>query len=108
MTKINKILFTGGQIINTRCTQRYDIQSRAFSLFGFTLYYESDNPRTVIQRNPIQPGACWAFQDFPGYLVIQLRCFIYVTGFTLEHVPRSILPDENMSSAPKKFNVWVC
>ncbi|XP_011352313.1 uncharacterized protein LOC105288045 isoform X2 [Ooceraea biroi] len=96
----------GGQIINTRCTQRYDIKSKAFSLFGFTLYYESNNPRTVIQRNPIQPGACWAFQDFPGYLVIQLRCFIYVTGFTLEHVPRSILPNENMSSAPKKFNVW--
>ncbi|XP_018364783.1 PREDICTED: uncharacterized protein LOC108762328 isoform X2 [Trachymyrmex cornetzi] len=96
----------GGQIISTRCTQRYDIKSRAFSLFGFTLYYESNNPRTVIQGNPIQPGVCWAFQDFPGFLLIQLRSFIYVTGFTLEHVPKLILPNENMSSAPRKFNVW--
>ncbi|XP_018357132.1 PREDICTED: uncharacterized protein LOC108757212 isoform X1 [Trachymyrmex septentrionalis] len=96
----------GGQIISTRCTQRYDIKSRAFSLFGFTLYYESNNPRTVIQGNPIQPGVCWAFQDFPGYLLIQLRSFIYVTGFTLEHVSKLILPNENMSSAPRKFNVW--
>ncbi|KYN08260.1 PREDICTED: uncharacterized protein LOC108775547 [Cyphomyrmex costatus] len=96
----------GGQIISTRCTQRYDIRSRAFSLFGFTLYYESNNPRTVIQGNPIQPGVCWAFQDFPGYLLIQLRNFIYVTGFTLEHVSKLILPNENMSSAPRKFNVW--
>ncbi|KAL6264084.1 hypothetical protein P5V15_004163 [Pogonomyrmex californicus] len=96
----------GGQIVSTRCTQRYDIKSRAFSLLGFTLYYESNNPRTVIQGNPMQPGICWAFQDFPGYLLIQLRNIIYVTGFTLEHVPRSILPNENMSSAPKKFNVW--
>lgn len=99
---------TGGQIISTRCTQQYDIKSRAFSLYGFTLYYESNNPRTVIQGNPIQPGVCWAFQDFPGYLLIQLRSFIYVTGFTLEHVSKLILPNENMSSAPRKFNVWVC
>ncbi|XP_012538930.1 uncharacterized protein LOC105838147 isoform X2 [Monomorium pharaonis] len=96
----------GGQIISTRCTQRYDIKSRAYSLFGFPLYYESNDPRTVIQGNPIQPGVCWAFQDFPGYLLIQLRNVIYVTGFTLEHVSRLILPNENMSSAPRKFNVW--
>ncbi|KAG5328055.1 SUN1 protein, partial [Acromyrmex charruanus] len=96
----------GGQIISTRCTQRYDIKSRAFGLFGFTLYYESNKPQTVIQGNPIQPGVCWAFQDFPGYLLIQLRSFIYVTGFTLEHVSKLILPNENMSSAPRKFNVW--
>lgn len=96
----------GGQIVSTRCTQRYDIKSRAFTLLGFTLYYESNNPRTVIQRNPIQPGVCWAFQDFPGYLLIQLRSAIYVTGFTLEHVPKLILSNENMSSAPRKFNVW--
>ncbi|KAL0133438.1 hypothetical protein PUN28_000879 [Cardiocondyla obscurior] len=96
----------GGQIISTRCTQRYDIKTRAYSLFGFPLYYESNNPRTVIQGNPIQPGVCWAFQDFPGYLLIQLRNAIYVTGFTLEHVSKLILPNENMSSAPRKFNVW--
>ncbi|XP_032674723.1 uncharacterized protein LOC116845771 isoform X2 [Odontomachus brunneus] len=97
----------GGQIISTRCTQRYDIKSRAFRLFGlFTLYYESNNPRTVIQGNALQPGACWAFQDFPGYILIQLRCVIYVTGFTLEHVSSLILPNENMLSAPKRFDVW--
>ncbi|XP_011707147.1 PREDICTED: uncharacterized protein LOC105462321 [Wasmannia auropunctata] len=96
----------GGQILGTRCTQQYDVKSRALSLFGFFLYSESGNPRTVIQGNPLQPGVCWAFQDFPGQLIIQLRSFIYVTGFTLEHVSRLIVPDENMSSAPKKFNVW--
>lgn len=96
----------GGQVLSTRCTQKYDIKSKAFSLFGFPLYYESSNPRTVIQGHPLQPGVCWAFQDFPGYLVIQLRSIIYVTGFTMEHVSKLILPNENMSSAPKKFEVW--
>ncbi|XP_016844032.2 uncharacterized protein LOC100120295 isoform X1 [Nasonia vitripennis] len=97
----------GGQIISTRCTQRYNIYTRAFKVLGLTLYYESNNPRTVIQgTNTLQPGMCWAFQDFPGYLLIKLRTMIYVTGFTVEHAPRSILPNGEMKSAPKKFNVW--
>lgn len=96
----------GGQIVSTRCTQRYDIKTRAFKLLAFTLYHENNNPRTVIQGNPIQPGTCWAFQGFPGYLLIKLRSSIYITGFTLEHAPKSILPNGEMRSAPKKFNVW--
>ena len=101
------ISISGGQVISTRCTQRYNVKTRAYKLLGLTLYYESNNPRTVIQGNHLQPGACWAFQDFPGYLLIKLRSFIYVTGFTLEHAPKSILPNGDMRSAPRKFNVWV-
>lgn len=96
----------GGQIISTRCTQKYDIKTRAFKLLAFTLYHENNNPRTVIQGNPIQPGTCWAFQGFPGYLLIKLRSSIFVSGFTLEHAAKSILPNGEMRSAPKKFNVW--
>ncbi|KZC05074.1 SUN domain-containing protein 1, partial [Dufourea novaeangliae] len=96
----------GGQIISTRCTQRYDIKTRAFKVLAFTLYHENNNPRTVIQGNPIQPGACWAFQGFPGYLLIKLRSSIYISGFTVEHAPKSILPNGEMRSAPRKFNVW--
>ncbi|XP_025157930.1 SUN domain-containing protein 3 isoform X2 [Harpegnathos saltator] len=98
----------GGEIISTRDTQEYNIKSRAINIFGFLLYYQSYNndPRIVIQKNSIHPGSCWAFQNFPGYLLIRLRSAIYVTGFTLEHVSRLIVPAGNMSSAPKNFNVW--
>ncbi|XP_047342999.1 klaroid protein-like isoform X2 [Vespa velutina] len=96
----------GGEIISTRCTQTYGVKSRVLKLLGLTIYSENNNPRTVIQRNPIQPGACWPFQGFPGYLLIKLRNFIYVTGFTIEHVAKTILPSEKMESAPRKFNVW--
>ncbi|XP_031364516.1 uncharacterized protein LOC102678671 [Apis dorsata] len=97
----------GGQIISTRCTQKYDIKTRAFKVLAFfTLYHENNNPRTVIQGNPIQPGICWAFQGFPGYLLIKLRSSIYITGFTVEHASKSILPNSEMRSAPRKFNVW--
>ncbi|KAJ8683482.1 hypothetical protein QAD02_019274 [Eretmocerus hayati] len=96
----------GGQVISTRCTQLYDIKTRAFKIFGMTLFYESNNPRTVIQGNILQPGMCWAFQDFPGYLLVKLRSLIHVTGFTVEHASRLNLPNGEMKSAPKKFNVW--
>ncbi|XP_074095013.1 uncharacterized protein LOC141524814 isoform X1 [Cotesia typhae] len=96
----------GGQIISIRCTQSYSVNTRAFKVLGFTLYYESSDPRTVIQGHSLQPGVCWAFQDFPGYLVIKLRSPIQVTGFTVEHAPKSILPNNEIKSAPKKFNIW--
>lgn len=104
------IVFTGGEIISTRNTQQYNIKSRVFTILGFLLYYQSyyNDPRTVIQRNVVQPGTCWAFQNFPGCLLIRLQRVIYVTGFTLEHVSRLIVPTENISSAPKNFSVWVC
>lgn len=96
----------GGQIISIRCTQRYNVNTRAFKVLGFTLFYESGDPRTVIQGHTLQPGVCWAFQDFPGYLLIKLRSLIKITGFTVEHAPRAILPNNEMKSAPRKFNVW--
>lgn len=83
------------------------MHTRAYKILGVTLFYESNNPRTVIQGNTLQPGMCWAFQDFPGYLLVRLRSEIFVTGFTLEHAPRANLPNGDMTSAPKKFNVWV-
>lgn len=96
----------GGQIISIRCTQRFNINTRAVKLFGLTLFYESGDPRTVIQGNKILPGLCWAFQDFPGYLLIKLRSKIKISGFTMEHASKKILPNNEIKSAPRKFNVW--
>lgn len=107
--KIDKFyyIFKGGQVISTRCTQLYNIRTRAFKIMGITLFYESNNPRSVIQGHVVQPGICWAFQGFPGYLLIKLRTPIQVTGFTLEHAPKVNLPNEDMKSALRKFEVWV-
>lgn len=46
----------GGQIISIRCTQRHNVNTRAYKVLGFTLYYESGDPRTVIQGHQLQPG----------------------------------------------------
>lgn len=62
--------------------------------------------RTVISP-AVQPGECWSFQGFPGYLVLKLNNNVYVTGFTMEHIPKSLAPNGRIDSAPKVFTVWV-
>lgn len=96
----------GGQVISTRCTETYRTKSAEISIFGIPLWYPSNTPRTVISPS-VHPGECWAFQGFPGYLVVQLNNLVYITGFTVEHIPKSIAPDGIIDSAPKNFSVWV-
>jgi len=96
----------GGQVLSTRCTESYQTRSAEISIFGIPLWYPSNTPRTVISPS-VQPGECWAFQGFPGYIVIQLNNPIRVTGFTIEHIPQSLAPGGVIDSAPNNFTVWV-
>ncbi|KAH8372732.1 hypothetical protein KR009_004090 [Drosophila setifemur] len=101
----------GGQILSTRCTESYQTKSAQISVFGVPLWYPTNTPRVAISPN-VQPGECWAFQGFPGFLkisistVLKLNSLIYVTGFTLEHIPKSLSPTARIDSAPRNFTVW--
>ncbi|XP_058121502.1 klaroid protein [Anopheles ziemanni] len=95
----------GGQVLSTRCTENYQASSAEFRIFGIPIWYPSNTPRTVISPT-MEPGQCWAFQGFPGYLVIQLNTEIIVTGFTLEHISKLLVANGSISSAPKHFTVW--
>uniref|UniRef100_A0A9I3EH06 SUN domain-containing protein n=1 Tax=Anopheles dirus TaxID=7168 RepID=A0A9I3EH06_9DIPT len=96
----------GGQVLSTRCTESYQANSAEFRIFGIIpIWFPSNTPRTVISPT-MEPGQCWAFQGFPGYLVIQLNTEIVVTGFTLEHISKLLVPNGSISSAPKHFTVW--
>ncbi|XP_055529649.1 klaroid protein [Wyeomyia smithii] len=95
----------GGQILSTRCTENYHSQSAQISIFGIPLWYPTNTPRTVISPT-MQPGQCWAFSGFPGYLVIQLNSDVIVTGFSLEHISKLLAPNGQIDSAPKNFSVW--
>lgn len=57
----------GGQILSTRCTESYQTKSAQLSIFGIPLWYPTNTPRVAISPN-VQPGECWAFQGFPGFL----------------------------------------
>ncbi|XP_064542643.1 klaroid protein isoform X1 [Drosophila montana] len=95
----------GGQILSTRCTESYQTKSAQISVFGIPLWYPSNTPRVAISPN-VQPGECWAFQGFPGFLVLKLNSLVYVTGFTLEHISKSLSPTGRIDSAPRNFTVW--
>ncbi|KFP81402.1 SUN domain-containing protein 1 [Apaloderma vittatum] len=95
----------GGSILSTRCSETYGTKTALISLFGIPLWYSSQSPRVVIQPD-MYPGNCWAFKGSLGYLVVRLSMKIYPTAFTLEHIPRTLSPSGNISSAPKNFSVY--
>ncbi|XP_014651113.1 PREDICTED: SUN domain-containing protein 1 [Ceratotherium simum simum] len=95
----------GGSILSTRCAETYETKTALISLFGIPLWYFSQSPRVVIQPD-IYPGNCWAFKGSQGYLVVRLSMKIRPTTFTLEHIPKTLSPTGNITSAPKDFTVY--
>nr|XP_033819865.1 SUN domain-containing protein 1 isoform X10 [Geotrypetes seraphini] len=95
----------GGSILSTRCSETYETKTALMSLFGIPLWYFSQSPRVVIQPD-IYPGNCWAFKGSQGYLVVRLSMMIYPSGFTVEHIPKTLSPTGNITSAPKDFAVY--
>ncbi|XP_010001566.1 PREDICTED: SUN domain-containing protein 1 [Chaetura pelagica] len=95
----------GGSILGTRCSETYETKTALISLFGIPLWYFSQSPRVVIQPD-MYPGNCWAFRGSQGYLVVRLSMKIYPTAFTLEHIPKTLSPTGNITSAPRNFSVY--
>ncbi|KAL9835701.1 SUN domain-containing protein 1 isoform 3-T6 [Geothlypis trichas] len=95
----------GGSILSTRCSETYETKTALISLFGVPLWYYSQSPRVVIQPD-MYPGNCWAFKGSQGYLVVRLSMKIYPTAFTLEHIPKTLSPTGNITSAPRNFAVY--
>ncbi|CAK6446432.1 unnamed protein product [Pipistrellus nathusii] len=95
----------GGSILSTRCSETHETKTALISLFGIPLWYFSQSPRVVIQPD-IYPGNCWAFKGSQGYLVVRLSMEIHPTSFTLEHIPKTLSPTGNITSAPKNFSVY--
>ncbi|XP_054851367.1 SUN domain-containing protein 1 isoform X2 [Eublepharis macularius] len=95
----------GGSILSTRCSETYETKTALISLFGIPLWYFSQSPRVVIQPD-MYPGNCWAFKGSQGYLVVRLSMMIYPTAFTVEHIPKTLSPTGNITSAPKDFSIY--
>ncbi|XP_053512930.1 SUN domain-containing protein 1 isoform X6 [Artibeus jamaicensis] len=95
----------GGSILSTRCSETYETKTALISLFGIPLWYFSQSPRVVIQPD-MYPGNCWAFRGSQGYLVVRLSMEIHPTSFALEHIPKTLSPTGNITSAPRDFSVY--
>ncbi|KAF2898229.1 hypothetical protein ILUMI_07947 [Ignelater luminosus] len=95
----------GGHILSTRCTESYQARTAVLSVFGIPLWYPSNTPRTVITPG-VTPGECWAFQNFPGFLLIKLSAPVKITAFSMEHISKMLAPNGKIDSAPKEFSVY--
>ncbi|KAE9524929.1 hypothetical protein AGLY_014979 [Aphis glycines] len=94
----------GATVLGTRCTQTKP-STAALTMFGIPLWFISNGPRLAIQPG-VNPGQCWAFIGAKGFLVLKLSKTIRVTGFTIEHLPKSLSEDGHIRSAPKDFSIW--
>lgn len=95
----------GGQIVSTRCSETYHARTAVLSILGIPLWYPTSSPRAVITPG-INPGQCWPFQNFPGFLVVKLAVPVKIDAFSYEHVSRDLVIDGNISSAPREFEVY--
>lgn len=95
----------GGQVMTTRCTESYQARTAVVSILGIPLWYPTNTPRTVITPG-INPGECWAFQNFPGFLVIKLAAPIQISAFSYEHISKKLIANGKIDSAPKDFEIY--
>ncbi|XP_049869019.1 klaroid protein-like [Pectinophora gossypiella] len=95
----------GGQVVSTKCTELYQIKTKQYSILGLPVWWVYTSPRYALTPGAM-PAECWAFQGFPGYLVIRLYAIVEVTGFSLEHMSRLLAVDGKIESAPKNFSVY--
>ena len=86
-----KILITLGTLITGALIKFHSIVMSFVSLF----------------QPEVHPGQCWAFRGSQGYIVIKTSTTIIPSGFTLEHIPKSLTPSGEIDSAPKDFSVLV-
>ena len=71
---------------------------------GVPIWWERQNPRTILQPGS-SPGQCWAFKGAQGCVVVKLSNPVIISEVTLEHIPKSLSPDGNVSSAPRNFEI---
>ncbi|NWU97532.1 SUN2 protein, partial [Upupa epops] len=95
----------GASVINTRCSETYEMRTALLSMFGIPLWYQSQSPRVILQPD-VNPGNCWAFRGTQGFAVIRLSEMIHPTAVTLEHIPKALSPQGTIPSAPKDFTVY--
>nr|XP_033189618.1 SUN domain-containing protein 1-like isoform X1 [Bombus vancouverensis nearcticus] len=95
---------SGGAILSTRKTETYSAGAPVLKLFGIPICQQQNTPHAIIQTS-VLPGECWAFKGNSGSVVIQLLGFVHVSGVSLEHIPQSISPTGETSTAPKQFSI---
>ncbi|XP_017777282.1 PREDICTED: SUN domain-containing protein 2-like [Nicrophorus vespilloides] len=94
----------GASIVSTRNTIEYTA-GNIISFFGYTLCASNKGPQIILNPS-VSPGECWAFKGSSGAVAIKLLTPIHINGISLEHIPKSVAPSHDVSSAPNEFSAW--
>uniref|UniRef100_A0A6P7F1H4 SUN domain-containing protein 1-like n=1 Tax=Diabrotica virgifera virgifera TaxID=50390 RepID=A0A6P7F1H4_DIAVI len=94
---------SGGKIVKlSPDTQSFNL---ATTVFGIPVCEGSHSPRAMLQAD-MSPGHCWAIKGSYGGAVVKLIGKVHITAFTLEHISRHMSPTNEVTSAPRDFEVW--
>jgi len=96
---------SGASVLSVRCTETFSLKNAQYQVWGYPLWKKSGNDPKVALQPGIVPGECWAFSGNQGYLIVELSETVVVTGFTVEHLPRSLSPTGTIDTAPRDFRV---
>ncbi|KAL5254597.1 hypothetical protein ACHWQZ_G014142 [Mnemiopsis leidyi] len=94
----------GGNVISIGCTETY-YEGAPYASFMSVPLFRLPNPPNVALQPDITPGKCWAFKGNKGYMMIKLAHAVVIDGFSMEHLPRKLSLNNDISSAPNKFTV---
>ncbi|KAG9297029.1 hypothetical protein G9A89_008615 [Geosiphon pyriformis] len=65
-----------------------------------------DNAPMITIAPGIYDGLCWSYPGEKGVLAVRLAKTAYVTAITYEHISKEIAVRDEISPAPKDFEVW--
>ncbi|TWW70031.1 SUN domain-containing protein 2 [Takifugu flavidus] len=75
-------------------------------LLGIELFSKVVPAAVIGGQHPPIPGNCWSFPGSHGNLFIELSHTITVSNVTLDHVLKSVSPNDTIPSAPRHFTVY--
>ena len=59
------------------------------------------------ERSDLHPGECWCMPGDGGRLIISLSHPVSISDMTLGHITKSQSPNGLITSAPRKFSIYV-
>lgn len=107
--KFDFALHSAGACVTDQKSPTFNPQSpNSTSYLEWLFAIKPRDANTILDPN-VYPGQCWAFPGQKGYVVIKLAQDIETSEVevAIEHLPKSLSPFGNISSAPENFTVSV-
>lgn len=94
----------GGEIVSDWTSKGLMTSYPLLKVWDIPLFYQTLSPRLAIQPQ-VHPGNCFGFNGAHGSIGVKLSRPIIVKAVTIEHIPRQLAPDNDISSAPRNMTL---